>query len=385
MQSTNISKRIRARLSAVALILALIFASGWSGLNSNSVLAQGKEKKSKKSKKDASESAETASSNEAADASEQGKKGKKGKKDKKADGTTEVAKAPAAAGQPILWMSRGDVSQLNLYWGAGGENMAPKPPFTFDKEDMTGTNPKIKVIDANGVKWNMKFDEEVHAEVAASRFAWACGYMVEENYFIASGRVEGVKGLSRARKFVGTDGSFTNAMFEKRPDDIARRNIRWSWSSNPFVGSKELSGLAILNVMLNNWDAKVDNNNVLGMYSNDGRVYDWYVQSDWGGTFGKTGGYFSHSKWDVKDFAKQSFIDGVTGGAVKLHYTGKMGSELKAVPVEHAKWFAGIVGQLSDAQMRDAFKAAGATEAEASGFTARLRQKIEELKSAVSR
>lgn len=306
------------------------------------------------------------------------KEGKKGKKGKKAENTA----APQMAGTPILWQSRGDISGLNLYWGIGSEESIPKPPFTFEKEDMTGTNPKIKVTDANGVKWNVKFDEEVNAEVAASRLVWACGYMVEESHFVRSGKVNGVSGLSRAKKFVGSDGSFTNAMFEKRPDTIARRNIRWTWSSNPFRGSKELSGLAILNVMLNNWDAKIDNNNVLGMYGDDNRtVYDWYVQSDWGGTFGKSGGYFSHTKWSLKDYSSQAFIDGVSGGSLKLHYTGKMGSELKAIPLEHAKWFAEIVGQLTDDQIRDAFKAAGATDQEVSGFTARFRQKINELKS----
>ena len=306
--------------------------------------------------------------------SQKDKKGKKGKK-----GVNSAA--PQRPGTPILWQDPGDVSALDLYWGLGSEEESPKAPFTFDKEDVTGTNPKIKVIDAKGVKWNVKFDEEVHAEVAASRIAWACGYMVEESYFMPSGKASGVTGLSRAKKFVSSDGSFTNAMFEKRPDNIARRNIIWSWDSNPFVGKKELSGLAILNTMLNNWDAKVDNNNVLGMFGDDGTtVYDWYLQTDWGGTFGKMGGAFSHTKWDMNDFGRQAFIDGVSGGTLKLHYSGKMGSALKSVPIEHAKWFAGIVGQLTDEQLRAAFKAAGATEAEVNGFTARLRQKINELK-----
>lgn len=309
----------------------------------------------------------------------------KGKKDKKGNKKTVSTAAPQAAGTPMLWESRGDISKLNLYWGIGTEESVPKPPFTFDKEDVTGTNPKIKVVDADGAKWNVKFDEEVHAEVAASRIVWACGYMVEESHFIRSGKAVGVTRLSRAKKFVGADGSFTNAMFEKRPDTIARRNIRWSWDSNPFGGTKELSGLAILNAMLNNWDAKVDNNNVLGMYGDDNRtVYDWYLQSDWGGTFGKTGS-FSRSKWDLNDYGRQAFIDGISGGNVKLHYSGKMSSTLKSVPIEHAKWFAGIVGQLSDDQIRDAFKAAGATDQEINGFAGRFRQKINELKTGVSR
>jgi hypothetical protein len=317
----------------------------------------------------------------------QGKKDKKekgGKNGSKAE--KRVSGAPTKTGVPALWESRGNVSSLNLFWGIGGPNLVPKPPFTFDKEDVTGTNPKIKVIDAKGVKWNVKFDEEVHSEVAASRIAWACGYMVEESYFVPSGRVQGVGTLTRARKFVRADGSFTDGMFEKRPDTIARRDLRWAWDSNPFVGKKELSGLAILNTMLNNWDAKTDNNNVLGMYDDDGvTVKEWYIVSDWGATFGKMGSVFSHNKWDLDDFRKQRFIDGVSGGSLKLHYSGRSSGAIKTVPLDHARWFAGIVGQITDNQLRAAFKAAGASESEVTGFAARLREKINELKGAVGR
>lgn len=313
------------------------------------------------------------------------KKEEKSKKDKK--GKSKVpANAPAEAGTPVLWADRGDIAKLELYYGIGSPEEMPKSPFQFDKEDVSGTNPKIKVIDANGVKWNIKFDEEVHAEVASSRIVWACGYMVEESYFIPSGTVNGVTGLSRAKKFVGSGGSFTNGMFEKRPEDIARRGINWDWDNNPFRGSKELSGLAILNTMLNNWDAKTTNNNVLGMYDDDGKtVNDWYLVADWGGSFGKMGGFTSHSKWDLNEYNKQAFLDGTSGGQLKLHYSGKMGSSLKSIPIEHARWFAGIIGQLSDDQIRDAFRAAGASPNEIEGFSRRLRQKISELKSAVGK
>lgn len=310
------------------------------------------------------------------------KEEKESKKDKKAK---KSSSAPTESGTPAMWEDRGNIASLNLVYGIGSPDGMPKPPFQFDKEDVTGTNPKIKVIDANGIKWNIKFDEEVHAEVASSRIVWACGYMVEESYFIQSGKVIGVTGLSRAKKFVGSDGSFTNGMFEKRPENIARRAINWDWDNNPFKGTKELSGLAILNTLLNNWDAKVTNNNVLGAYDDSGKVIDWYLVADWGGSFGKMGGFTSHTKWDLADYQKQAFLDGVSGGQVKLHYSGKMSSSLKSVPVEHARWFAGILGQLTDAQIKDAFNAAGASAAEADGFAKRIRQKITELKSAVGR
>jgi hypothetical protein len=291
--------------------------------------------------------------------------------------------AAAGKGAPILWRDPGNVSQLDLFWGIGGPDKAPKAPFKFVKEDTSGTNPKIRVSDANGAVWNIKFDEEVHAEIASSRIAWALGYMVEESYFMSSGKVDGVGGLDRARKFVSADGSFRNGMFEKRPVDVERRGIFWDWDSNPFRGQKELSGLAILAVMLNNWDAKTTNNNVLGMKDESGAMKEWYIVADWGGTFGKMGGVFSHSKWDLDAYRKQGFIDGVSGGSVKLNYSGKGGSILKSVPLDHAKWFAGVVGQLSDEQLKQAFKAAGAGDAETNGFVTRIREKINELKRAV--
>jgi hypothetical protein len=170
-------------------------------------------------------------------------------------------------------------------------------------------------------------------------------------------------------------------MAEKRPETITRRAINWDWSSNPFVGTKELSGLAILNCLLSNWDAKPTNNNVLGIYDRDGKVKDWYLVADWGGTFGKTGGFLSRSKWDLSDYSKQRFIEGSKGAAINFHYSGKM-SALHSVPRDHARWFAGVIGKLSDKQVRDAFKAAGATDQETEGFAAQIRKRINELQAA---
>jgi hypothetical protein len=120
------------------------------------------------------------------------------------------------------------------------------------------------------------------------------------------------------------------------------------------------------------------------MFDADGTtVKEWYLTTDWGGTFGKLGGIFSRSKWNLDDFRKQAFIDGVAGGSLRLNYSGNMSSALKTIPFEHARWFAGIIGQLTDEQLRAAFKAAGASEAEVMGFATRLREKINQLEVAV--
>jgi hypothetical protein len=288
---------------------------------------------------------------------------------------------PTTIGRPVIRVDRGDISTLDLTLGIGSREGMPKPPFNFEKEDTTGTNPKIKVIDANGVKWNVKFDEEVHGEIAASRIVWAFGYNVEESYYVPSAQINGVTGLGRAKKFVGANGAITNALFEKRPGNIARRKEPWSWSSNPFRGTRELSGLILLNVLVNNWDAKQTNNGVLGILDENGAVNEWYTVCDWGGTFGKYSSVFSHSKWTPSDFQKQAFIEGLSGGTLKLHYKGKMNTS-PSVPLEHARWFAGLASQLTDTQIRQAFEASGASQSEITIFSSKIRERLNELKKA---
>jgi len=303
----------------------------------------------------------------------------KHKEDHSATSIAGASLAPTTHGRPVIRVDRGDISTLDLSLGIGSNEGMPKPPFKFEKEDTSGTNPKIKVIDANGVKWNVKFDEEVHAEIAASRIVWAFGYNVEESYYIPSAQIDGVHGLGRAKKFVSANGAIRNAMFEKRPHDIARRNEPWSWSSNPFSGSREMSGLILLNVLVNNWDAKQTNNGVLSKLDKNGTVDDWYTVCDWGGTFGKYSSIFSHSKWSTSDFAKQSYVEGVSGNTLRLHYSGKMGGS-HSVPLEHARWFVSLANQLTDDQLRQAFKASGASESEVASFSNKIREKLNELK-----
>src|SRR5205085_1892502 len=97
-------------------------------------------------------------------------------------------KAAAPAANPAkIWEDPGPIEQLDLFWGNGRADRAPVGPFTFLAEDTSGTNPKAHVRDANGVKWGVKWDEEVHAEVAATRLAWAMGLRVEETYYMETG------------------------------------------------------------------------------------------------------------------------------------------------------------------------------------------------------
>ena len=92
-------------------------------------------------------------------------------------------KAPKV-GTPVIWSDPGAVENLDFVGGIGGRRNAPKPPFSFVEESMSGTNPKVRITDANGALWMVKFGSEVNAETFATRIAWAAGYFVEPAYFV---------------------------------------------------------------------------------------------------------------------------------------------------------------------------------------------------------
>lgn len=279
---------------------------------------------------------------------------------------------------PVLWIDPGPIAARDLTWGNGSAERAPKPPFTFIEEDTDGTQPKVIVRDAAGREWTAKFGEEVHSGIAASRLVWALGYVADEMYFVERGTITGVTDLTQAADVLGPDGAFTKASFRLRDARAERAEERWTFAQNPFTGSKELSGLAILMTMLGNWDIQgTRNNRILTIGAED-----HYFVSDLGATFGKMGAFpMPRSKWNLEDFQKEEFIEKVEDGLVDLDYEGYGG--INTVPLEHARWFAALASQLTDEQIRDAFEAAGAAAAEVQGFSARIRARIAELQQAL--
>lgn len=229
----------------------------------------------------------------------------------------------------------------------------------------------------------MKFDEEIHAEIAANRIVWALGYVVEDQYFVPEGTVTGATKLGRAAKHIGPNGAFAKSRLRARSAGTPRSDETWSMEKNPFVGTKELSGLQILMTMINNWDINFARNNRVLRVTSGARVERRFLVSDLGATFGKMGsGLLSdRSKWKVDDFRQERFIEKTEGGMVHLAYRGY--DKIEQVPLEHARWFANLASQLTTPQLRRAFEAAGATPEEVEGFSAKLAEKIATLRQAV--
>ncbi len=307
---------------------------------------------------------------------------------------TQKKKAPIQPGKPVLWANPGAVERLDLVGGSAGREKAPKPPFTFIEESTSGSNPKVRVSDANGVRWTAKFGTEVNAETFATRLAWAVGYFVEPAYFVPSGRIQNVGKLDRAKNSVKSDGSFVDARFEMQRDKSVRKleeEQSWSWVQNPFTGTKELNGLRVLMMLVSNWDnkdlrdVKRGSNTAIYQTPIDNGLEDRYMISDWGGSMGKWGGYVSREKWDCRGFRSQTkdFVKGVSGDTIEFGYSGQHTSDFKVdIRKADVKWLLQYLGRITDDQLRAGLQASGASAEEVECFTQSLRERINQLKSA---
>jgi hypothetical protein len=310
------------------------------------------------------------------------------------DGNQKAEQKPAANRPAVLWREPGNISSLNLVYGAGGSEHAPDPngTYTFDKEDMNGTSPKFDVKDGQGVKWRVKLGQEPQAETAATRLLWAAGYFVDEDYYLPEIKVEGLPKLHRGEDFVSEGGVVHRARLERKNKEIKKIG-NWDWFENPFVGTKELNGLRVLMALLNNWDLKTINN---AIYLVDGEQR--YLVSDPGAAFGKTGNSISRSKSDLKGYEESKFIEKETSVEVDFvmhsrpflptivnlpNYKkrSKMEHVTKHIPRADAKWLGHLLGQLSEEQIRDCFRAAGYTPDEVKGFSQEVEKRIAELKA----
>ena len=300
----------------------------------------------------------------------------------------------------ILWREPGDIQTRNLLFGPGSAELAPAPPFKFVKESKKGESPKFDVEDAQGVVWTVKLGEEAQSETVATRLVWAVGYFAEEAYYFDEVQIENLPKLKRGREFVLTEGIVTGARFEPERKQLTEGPV-WDWDDNAFSGTRQLNGLKVLMILLNNFDARKENNKIFYSRSPQGGKYEarHYV-TDLGATLGRSGGLGGkRTKNDLEDFLSTRFVMGVEDGSVQFDYDTrptKLGhfsvlyppyyrsqvkkeKTMRHIPVAHAKWIGSLLSQLSDEQLRDAFRAARYNDATMEEYVGALRERINQL------
>jgi hypothetical protein len=277
-------------------------------------------------------------------------------------------KADQTEARRLMWEPVA-VGERDLFWGPGGQQMQPdmkKSKFLGRQEG--GTNIKYRLQDAAGREWVVKVGRETQPETAATRLLWAIGYKTEINYLLPKLEIK-------------TVGNYKNARFEARPDNVKRLDEKWAWADNPFVGTNEYEALKIMMVMFNNWDIKDENTAIL----KEGDAH-YYIISDLGATFGKLpnepGKSTGRSVNKPGDYSQIRFIKQVRDGVIELDYRGKEEQLFKGVKVEHGRWLADLLTQLSDKQIEDAFRAANYEPDEVKLLAAAFKARIMELDDA---
>ena len=281
----------------------------------------------------------------------------------------------------ILWQDPGRVEAYDLSSAA----TPPRAPYTFLREDMGQTSPKIFVRDAGGIEWRVKGGLDVKPETFITRFVMALGYYAETTYFIASGRIDGVPALKRAWGFVKPDGSFTWASFEKI-EPGGKFVGTWSWNEAPYKGTRELNGLKILVMLFSNWDNKDSRDikkgsNTSTIQLSDGRRI--LFVNDWGQSLGAWGRLFGRQHWNCQAYEDQTpmFVAGVKEGLVQFGFGGEHTADFKNdITVADVRWLMNYLGRITDAQIRMGLLAAGASKEEEECFTRAIRSRIEQLR-----
>lgn len=301
----------------------------------------------------------------------------------------------------VLWREPADIASRNLFYGTGGRQHQPQPPFTFDKEDLKQHNPKFVVHDRNGVKWTVKLGVEARPETAASRLLWAAGYFAPEDYFLSELRaLDMPPHLHRGNQLVSSDGSVHDVRLKRSMDGFEKIGY-WRWRYGPFTGTRAWNGLRVIMALINNWDLKDDNNAIF--QEKDGATGDAvtqiYMVSDLGASFGTTGLSLSdaRSKGDLDAYRGSKFISGTRGDyvdfgtpsrpnlipllfnppysfqALRLRWIGRH------IPASDARWIGRVLMRLKAGQIRDAFRAAGYAPPQVDAFAAIVERRISAL------
>ena len=279
-------------------------------------------------------------------------------------------KKEAPTGTPVLWEQPRDIRARDLFLGPGGTAMRPDlHRITLVKEEKGGYSKKYRIRDGAGREWVAKIGKEAQSETSAVRLLWGMGYFTEVNYLVPRITIPG-------------KGTFTNVRLEARPNNWKREG-EWKWKQNPFVGTPQLQGLKIMMALINNWDLKDANNVIIKERGNNELRY---VISDLGATFGHASTTpiiwrITRSRNNPEKYVKSNFFEKVKGNRVVLHYGGKNRGLMNDIRVDDAQWIAALLSQLSDQQLRDAFRAANYSPGEVNLLASEVRERANELLS----
>jgi hypothetical protein len=262
-----------------------------------------------------------------------------------------------------LWKDPGNIAAKDLRWGRGGKAVAPSATgeYEFKGSDTTGYSPGYDVVDEQGRKWDVKTGDEGQTEVMASRLLWAIGFHQPVVYFVPEWTLKN-----------GPVSRPNSGRFRLSSDHD--NDGEWSWTENPFVGTRQLKGLIVANLIINNWDLKPSQNRIFTEVRNPSR---WFVVQDLGASFGKTAWPVGNRN-NIDDFESQKLVLGVENGRVQFDYHARHRELLADIAPADVVWVCRLLNRITDRQWTDLFSGAAIAPDVATRYTRKLKSKIQE-------
>ena len=279
------------------------------------------------------------------------------------------AAQPSAAQLAQLWV-RPEPGR-DLFYGVGGRRLAPDPKakYTVIEIKRGGYSRGYTLEGPDDREWSAKFPPEAGTEVIASRLHWGIGYHQPPIYLL--------------RDWTATKATSPNpqlpARFREKDPDLHGLDAgdSWSYYENPFVGTRQMNGLLVLQAMLGNSDLKETQNVVYTLKKEAEGATRWYVARDLGHTFGRTG-VLDAPRGDIEVFENTPFILGIEYGRVKFDWRGRHRELFSDIRPADVRWICEQLDRLTNDQWQDAFRAGGVEGPMAERFIRRMKQKVAE-------
>jgi len=274
----------------------------------------------------------------------------------------------AAESPPLeqLWQRPKDVATRDVVHGWGGKALEPSPKavYKFKSEDTRGHSGGYEVVDAQGRTWDVKIGDEAQSEFVLSRVLWAVGYRQPVMYYVPKWKMEG-----------GPDRTPPAGRFRLQSDH--ENDGVWEWRENPFVDTRALKGLIVINLLFNNWDLDESQNRVYKVPESAPGPTRWYVVQDLGAALGKSKKALG-SRNDLADFEQEGFIKGVEDGRVQFDFHGRHRALRNDITPEEVVWACRLLSNLGHHRLDAIFRAAGYSSGERRRFVAKIEEKIQQ-------
>jgi hypothetical protein len=267
-----------------------------------------------------------------------------------------------------LWVE--PEGERDLFYGVGGRRLAPNPADDYHVIEIKvgGFSEGYTLVDSDEREWSAKFPPEAAIEVTLSRILWGLGFHQPPVYLLREWNATGAK---------APNPQLPARVREKNPDlHGLDAGGPWAFDDNPFVGTRELKGLLVLQALLENQDIKPSNNVVYALQSPAAGVSRWYLVRDLGYSLGRAG--FNGPRGDIDAFEQAPFVRDVVDGRVRFHYGSRYKKLLDGITVADVHWICERVNRVSDRQWRDAFRAGGFEPSVAARFIARIKARAAE-------